>query len=121
MPKIKLAVLAFIGLLSMTGAALAHAHLRRSEPVGGSTVHGSPPEVKLWFSEALEPAYSAIKVAGADGEEVDKGDTSADPADAKILRISLPPLRPGTYTVTWQITSVDTHKTEGKFTFKVVP
>ena len=54
-------------------------------------------------------------------KEVDKGDTSVDPGDAKILKVSLPSLSPGTYTVIWQVTSVDTHKTEGKFTFKVVP
>jgi methionine-rich copper-binding protein CopC len=121
MPDIKVPFLVIAALLFMTGAALAHAHLRRSVPVAGSTVHGSPPEVKLWFSEALEPAYSVIKVTGDDGKEVDKGDTSVDPGDAKILKVSLPSLSPGTYTAIWHVTSVDTHKTEGKFTFKVVP
>lgn len=111
-----------VAVLSLgSSAALAHAHLRRSQPVAGSTVHGSPSEVKLWFSEAVEPAFSVIKITGNNGKEVDKGDTSVDPGDHKILKVSLSSLSPGTYTVIWQVTSVDTHKTEGKFTFKVVP
>jgi methionine-rich copper-binding protein CopC len=121
MRSIKVPFLFLIALLFMTAAALAHAHLRRSEPVARSTVHGSPSEVKLWFSEAVEPAYSVIKVMGDDGKQVDKGDTSVDPGDHKILKVSLPSLSSGTYTVIWQVTSVDTHKTEGKFTFKVAP
>jgi copper resistance protein C len=121
MSNIKVPFLALTMLLFMTGAALAHAHLRHSAPAAGTTVHGSPSEVKLWFTEEVEPAYSTIKIMGADGKQVDKQDTSVDPGDAKILKVSLPSLSPGTYTVIWQVTSVDTHKTDGKFTFKVTP
>jgi copper resistance protein C len=35
--------------------------------------------------------------------------------------VDLPRLPPGTYTVVWHVTSVDTHKTEGRFDFTVVP
>jgi hypothetical protein len=38
-----------------------------------------------------------------------------------LLRVSLPKLVPGTYRVTWRVLSVDTHVTEGDFTFAVVP
>jgi copper resistance protein C len=33
--------------------------------------------------------------------------------------VTLPKLPPGTYTVNWHVTSVDTHKTEGNYTFTV--
>lgn len=102
-------------------AAFAHAHLKRSEPVAGSTIHGSPSVVKLWFTEALEPAYSTMRVMADRGEQVDKGDVSVDVNDHKILKVSLPSLPPGSYTVLWHAVSVDTHTTEGKFTFKVAP
>jgi copper resistance protein C len=121
MQNIKVPFLVLILLLFITATALAHAHLRRSQPNAESTVHGSPSEVKLWFSEAVEPAYSSIEVTGDDGKQVDKGDTSVDPGDHKILKVSLSSLSPGTYTVVWRVTSIDTHKTQGKFTFKVVP
>jgi methionine-rich copper-binding protein CopC len=35
------------------------------------------------------------------------------------LSVQLPKLVPGTYTVSWHVTSVDTHKTEGNFQFTV--
>jgi methionine-rich copper-binding protein CopC len=33
--------------------------------------------------------------------------------------VTLPPLAPGTYTVIWRVLSVDSHITEGRFTFRV--
>jgi methionine-rich copper-binding protein CopC len=44
-----------------------------------------------------------------------------DRGDARILRVSLPPLSPGTYRVVWRVLSVDTHVSEGDFTFDVAP
>jgi methionine-rich copper-binding protein CopC len=35
------------------------------------------------------------------------------------MHVSLKPLRPGTYKVSWRVLSVDTHTTEGTFTFRV--
>ena len=35
------------------------------------------------------------------------------------MRVSLKSLSPGTYRVRWHVLSVDTHKTEGSFTFTV--
>ena len=37
----------------------------------------------------------------------------------RALVVALKKLQPGTYTVDWQVTSVDTHKTKGRFTFTV--
>jgi methionine-rich copper-binding protein CopC len=41
--------------------------------------------------------------------------------DRTLLRISLPPLAPGKYRVTWRVLSVDTHVATGEFTFDVAP
>jgi copper resistance protein C len=35
------------------------------------------------------------------------------------MRVGLKSLSPGTYRVRWHALSVDTHKTEGSFTFRV--
>ena len=55
------------------------------------------------------------------GAKVDKGDVQVDPNDGALLRVSLNPLPPGTYKVVWHVVSVDTHPTEGDFTFQVAP
>jgi methionine-rich copper-binding protein CopC len=38
-----------------------------------------------------------------------------------MLRVSLPPLPAGRYTVAWRVLSVDSHVTEGTFSFRVAP
>ena len=98
----------------------AHAFLKRAEPAVGSTVQTSPDEVRIWFTENIEPAFSSVRVFDASGKEVDKRDVHLDRSDRALLRISLPSLQPGIYEVVWRVVSVDTHVTNGNFTFRVV-
>lgn len=98
----------------------AHAFLDRAYPAVGSTVQMSPSEVRIRFTESIEPAVSSIQVFDASGKEVDKRDLHLDRSDHALLHISLPPLGVGTYKVTWRVVSVDTHVTNGNFTFRVV-
>jgi copper resistance protein C len=106
---------------SFTGTALAHAFLDHAQPAVGSTVHGSPAEVKLWFTQRLEPAFSTVRVLDSGGAQVDAKDKRVDPGDKTLLRVSLPKLPPGKYRVVWRILSVDTHPTEGDYTFEIAP
>ena len=106
-------------LLAMATGADAHAVLDRAEPRVGGKVHTPPAQVTLWFTERLEPAYSRVKVVDDAGRQVDKADGAVDASDPRVLRASLAPLAPGTYKVIWRVLSVDTHVTEGDFTFSV--
>ena|SRR5215469_5175492 len=96
--------------------AYAHAHLSRAEPRAGSTVTPAPQEVSLWFTEGLESAFSSIEVRDASGARVDEGEALVS---GSTMHIGLKALPPGTYKVNWRALSVDTHKTDGTFTFKV--
>jgi methionine-rich copper-binding protein CopC len=110
-------------LLTVLGAAArleAHAFIKQAEPAAGSTVQKSPAEVKIRFTEKLEPAFSSIQVFDGSKKEVDKRDVHLDPSDHALLHVSLPQLGPGTYTVTWRVVSVDTHVTNGSFTFRIL-
>lgn len=101
--------------------AAAHAFLDHAAPKVGSEVHGSPAEVALSFSQELEPAFSTVRVTDSAGRRVDRGDKHLDSADRSVLRVSLRPLPPGKYRVRWRVLSVDTHVSEGDFTFTVAP
>ena len=101
--------------------AVAHAFLDHATPAVGSVVHAVPSEVRLWFTQRLEPAFSVVRVLDGNGKRVDQGDAKVEGADASILLVSLPKLTPGEYRVTWRVLSVDTHVTEGDFTFNVAP
>ena len=113
----------FVSLLAMAAAfeASAHAFLDHATPAVGSAIHGSPAQVRLWFTEKLEPAFSTVQVQDRDGRRVDKQDKNVDRANPMLLQVTLPQLAPGRYRVVWRALSVDTHVTEGDCTFEVVP
>ena len=75
--------------------------------------------MKLYFTERLEPAYSALRVLDARGVQVDRGDSRVDRANPALLRATLPPLPPGTYKVLWRVLSIDADITEGAFSFRI--
>ncbi len=116
-PVCLLAVLVAL-VLSAAGTG-AHAFLDRAEPRVGSKLKAPPPELRLYFTQELEPAFSSAKVTNESGRQVDKGDSHVDDGDRSVLRLSLYRLEPGTYKVNWRILSVDTHVTEGDFKFRV--
>jgi copper resistance protein C len=101
------------------GLAQAHAFPKTAEPASDSTVSPAPHEVKIWFTGKLEPAFSKLDVHDTDGAAVDTGDAAVDPQDTTLMHVSLKPLPPGTYKVHWHAVSVDTHATDGDFTFTV--
>jgi len=112
-----------IGLL-LSGASLllprrghAHAFLDHADPRVGSTTRTAPAAVTLTFTEGVEPSFSKIEVLDGDGRAVAVGPLE-HPDDAS-LRVSIPALAPGTYRVKWRVVSVDTHETEGSFTFSL--
>jgi len=101
--------------LTVSPAAYAHATLDGAEPRVGTTVP-APKEVVLSFTQNIEPAFSSIEVSDAKGTRVDQGKTRVS---ASTMRIGLKPLSPGSYHVRWHVLSVDTHTTEGSFSFNV--
>lgn len=99
--------------------AFAHARLRESSPAVESA-GTAPQDVSITFSEALEPKLSTITVTDAAQGRVDQGELHVVQGNARVVAIGLKPLVPGVYTVKWHATSVDTHTTDGTFSFTVV-
>jgi methionine-rich copper-binding protein CopC len=100
-------------------AAWAHAFPDHASPAVGSVVAQSPATIEIWFTEKLEPSFSRIEVLDGTGQRVDAGDPSVDAQDARLLRVAVKKLVPGIYKVVWHVLSVDTHATNGDFTFTV--
>lgn len=112
-------LIVIVSLLLMPLAApvaWAHAHLDHANPTMGATVAIAPTEVALWFTEKLEPAFSSVEVTDASGTRVDQGKAAIS---GNTMRVGLKAVGPGTYRVRWHALSVDTHTTEGSFTFHV--
>jgi methionine-rich copper-binding protein CopC len=123
--RVLVAVAIGAAVLASAEAAMAHAFLTRASPPVGGTVHAMPPELTLRFSEGIEPAFSSVAVTGPGGERID-GELRVDPTEPAVLHIPLKPQTPGSsgpgaYKVVWRVVSVDTHVTNGDFTFTVAP
>jgi len=122
MRKLVLALLIALSAGLASGRAEAHAQLRASDPPVGGAVGVSPRQIRLSFSEGIEPAFSGVAVTDAAGKPVSTAPLALDPADHKQVIIVLPAaLAPGSYKVAWHVVSVDTHKTQGDFGFTVKP
>ena len=105
----------------VSSPVFAHAFLDHATPAAGSTIHAPPSRVELSFTEELEPAFSTVRVLDQTNRRRDNGDAKVDPRDPTALQVSLPALAPGRYRVEWRVLSVDTHVSEGNFTFVIAP
>lgn len=108
-------------LLSTVGvsAASAHAFLDHAVPAVGSTVAHAPAQLSLWFTEGVEPAFSGVTVLNAAGRQVETGKAHRASGTNTELQVPVKQLPPGSYKVEWHVMSVDTHKTEGDYSFTV--
>jgi methionine-rich copper-binding protein CopC len=111
-------ILFALALAGLASPAAAHAFLESASPAAGENLHGSPAKIALHFSEALEPAFSTIAVTNAAGADMAAGPIAAHGTE---MELPLKPLSPGRYRVSWHAVSVDTHRTEGKYNFLVLP
>jgi hypothetical protein len=119
-PAMKILALAVLAA-TILGAppAEAHAFLDHASPAVGSSVPSAPAAVTMWFTQQLEPAFTTASVTDTSGNQVSAGPARVDARDPTELQVALKPLPPGTYSVAWHALSVDTHTTEGHFTFQI--
>ena len=107
--------------LTLASPAGAHAFLDHANPRVGSVVKSAPPKLQLWFTQGLVLPFCHVSVSGPPGFG-GSGTVEPAPGDAQALTVDLrAPTPPGVYTVRWRVLSVDTHITEGDFTFQVRP
>ena len=116
------AVLLMAGLALLVGApaASAHAQLESSDPGAGEVLPVAPGQVTLVFGEAVEPSANSIAVFDDHLRGVPTGPAAVVGVNGNEVSASLPAgLARGTYTVSWQVSSDDTHPVSGSFRFSV--
>jgi len=112
---------ALLTAASFSQPAQAHAFLDHAVPAVGSTVATAPSQVLMFFTQDLEPAFTAATIADAGGQPIATAAATVDPQNKAELVLNLPKLAPGHYKVSWHALSVDTHRTEGSFGFDIQP
>ncbi|KUO08708.1 copper resistance CopC/CopD family protein [Streptomyces sp. DSM 15324] len=121
-PRVRMIVLLFLAvtgaLLAGAGPAAAHAALTGSDPAQGVVVDKAPTQVTLTFSETVSLNDDSLRVLDPKGARVDEGKPSntSGTSYAVQLHSGLPD---GTYTVTYQVVSADSHPVAGAYTFSI--
>ncbi|QIY77086.2 copper resistance protein CopC [Streptomyces sp. RLB1-33] len=114
-----LLLLAVIGaVLAGATPASAHAALTGSDPQQGAVVGQAPAQISLTFSEKVAMSDDSVRVLDPKGKRVDTG-KAADLGGTTYgvkLHSGLPD---GTFTVTYQVVSADSHPVSGAFTFSI--
>jgi methionine-rich copper-binding protein CopC len=100
--------------------AFAHAFLDHAVPGVGMTVSGPVREIRLYFTQGVVTAFSHVHVASDAGAVIPTGKLVNAPSDQQTVIVRLGrALGTGGYSLSWQVTSVDTHVTQGTFHFTV--
>jgi len=117
--KTSSAALAVLAASLLATTVEAHPTLRSATPPAESTA-AAPTEIRLSFSEEVIVKLSSVELKDQAGKKIVTGKLATDPKDQKQLVVPLQgPLTVGTYTVTWNVLSVDTHRVNGMYSFKV--
>ena len=118
-------VVATVAAIALAAPAAAHPKLLSSTPAANATV-AAPDRVQLVFSEGLVGKLSRIDVKMTDmpgmrmGKPMAMSGKTELSADGKTLALAFAkPLPTGSYQLSYQVVSVDTHKVQGGYSFKV--
>ncbi|MFC5214017.1 copper resistance CopC/CopD family protein [Streptomyces coerulescens] len=121
-PRVRTLVLLLLAatglLLAGAGPVSAHAAVTGSDPRQGAVVEKAPAQVSLTFSEKVALSDDSLRVLDPKGKRVDRGDP-ANPSGTTYSVKLHGGLPDGTYTVTYQVVSEDSHPVAGAFTFSI--
>ncbi|MFF4632054.1 MULTISPECIES: copper resistance CopC/CopD family protein [Streptomyces] len=121
-PRVRTLVLLLLAtaglLLTTAGPASAHAALTGSDPQQGVVVDKAPDQVSLTFSEQVALSNDSLRVLDPKGKAVQQGKPFEVGGTTYGVKVHSG-LPDGTYTVTYQVVSADSHPVSGAFTFSV--
>jgi methionine-rich copper-binding protein CopC len=107
-----------IFLLSVSGINLqGHAILKASSPASGGSVTRSEVPVKLTFNVRVDAARSKLQLLMPDASTVDLPIVEAPTPDTLVSKLT--GLKPGVYTIRWQVLAPDGHISRGEIPFTV--
>ncbi|MBZ0283775.1 MAG: copper resistance protein CopC [Anaerolineae bacterium] len=100
----------------VSGRVLAHANLVQAEPPPNAILDAAPAEIRLWFTEPLEPDFSRIILRDRDGNILETLPSQVDLTDRTQMILVPGNLPDGLYTVAWRaLSTADGHPTQGSY------
>ena len=114
-------LVAVVIVLAVPTVAWGHASLLATQPLASGVLSQPPTEVRLTFSEHIEPRFAVISVTDAAGKQQIAGSQARAADDPSTILVPLHPIPQGWYLVWWRVISADGHPVRGAFTFAVGP
>ncbi|MGW4197848.1 copper resistance CopC/CopD family protein [Streptomyces sp. NPDC005004] len=121
-PRLRPLVLLLLAVTAVLFAgaapASAHAALTGSDPAQGVVVDKAPTQVSLTFSEQVAMGDDSLRVLDPRGKPVQRGKPANVSGTTYAVQLKSG-LAKGTYTVTYQVVSADSHPVAGAYTFSI--
>jgi copper resistance protein C len=110
---------AFVGALLLLGGIIeGHAVLKESHPAANGKVKGPDVPILLKYNVRVDAKLSKVQLLNPDNSTSDlKIEAQSSP---DTLNATATGLKPGTYTIRWQVLAPDGHITRGEIPFTVV-
>lgn len=121
MNTLKMCICAAAAVATLTSSAivvLAHSFPESETPSAGQKVASPPSEVTINFDAPIEKLFAKLQVTRADGKN-EATDAPQVSDDGRRLSVKVSALKSGDYMVKWAVVGIDTHHTEGSYTFSI--
>jgi methionine-rich copper-binding protein CopC len=105
-------------VMSIPTVSSAHSFPEEESPAAGQKLASPPSEVTIKFDAPIEKLFAKLEVTGADGQNLAVGAPQVSD-DGIRLSVKVGALKPGDYLVKWAVVCIDTHHTNGSYTFSV--
>ncbi|HEV2149570.1 MAG TPA: copper resistance CopC family protein, partial [Longimicrobiaceae bacterium] len=113
--------IALLLLAALPAPGAAHTRLESSSPAADAVLRTPPTELRLRFTQGVEPRLTAATLVSESGDTVQAGAAVPEPGTGnRALTLPLPAgLGPGRYLVEWRTAGADGHVIRGAFSFAV--
>jgi len=99
-------------------AVYAHSFPEQETPSAGAMLTEPPAQVSIKYDAPIEKLFASLEVLNSAGHNVAIGQPEVSP-DGWKLSVAVNKLQPGEYTVQWRVVCIDSHHTQGSYSFTV--
>ena len=117
--RVMIGVALVVLMWAQTSSVMAHAQLIKAEPARRAALDRAPAQIRLWFNEEIEGAYTTLTVSDANKKLVTNAKPKVVADDPKSIILPMPKTNPGKYKVKFRVLSVDGHIVDSTFNYTV--
>ncbi len=110
--------LVIVAVTCLAREAVAHSFPQEQHPSAGQALAAPPAEIRIKFDAPIEKLFAKLQVLDSEGKDHAVGAPAVSSNGVELIA-KVEALKPGDYLVKWSALCVDTHRTEGSYSFTV--